>query len=67
MLGVFERELAKVQRWLRDRPNFEVLDVDYGEVIGSPPVEAERVSQFLGGELDVRAMAATVDPALYRQ
>ena len=31
-----------------------------------PAAEAARINAFLGGELDVAAMAAAVDPTLYR-
>lgn len=48
------------------RANLRMLDVPYREVIRAPGLWAERVSQFLDDGLDVAAMAAVVDPGLYR-
>ena len=67
MAAVFERQLAKVDAWLAEQPQFEVLQVDYQRVIGDPCSVGRRVNEFLGAKLDVTAMAAVVDPALYRQ
>ncbi len=65
--GIFQRHLEKVDAWLARQPNFQVCDVDYGHVISDPQVQARRVREFLHANLDVDAMAATVDPALHRQ
>jgi hypothetical protein len=40
--------------------------VDYPEVVANPLAEAKRISAFLGGRLDVEAMASAVDTGLYR-
>jgi hypothetical protein len=42
-----------------------VLAAPYGEVVREPAAWSCRISDFLGG-LDEAAMAAAVDPALYR-
>jgi hypothetical protein len=47
-------------------PNFQVLYVDYPEVVANPLAEAKRINAFLGGRLDVQAMASAVDTGLYR-
>jgi hypothetical protein len=44
-----------------------VLFVDHGHVLADPEQQARRVSAFLSHPLDVQAMAAVVDRALYRQ
>ena len=59
-------DLSRVQRVLRRRRCFEVLDVRYNQAVADPAGEAHRVNRFLRGDLDVRAMAAAVNPALYR-
>ncbi len=64
---VFEKHLAQVQRWIEVQPNMEVFYVDYGEVLAQPVEQAQRVNQFLGGRLNVAAMAAVVDKRLHRQ
>ncbi len=64
---VFERQLSAVRQWLADRPNFRVLYMGYRDVLREPLAAAQRVARFLGGGLDVSAMAGAVDQALYRQ
>ena len=46
--------------------DYQVLDVDYNRLLADPCPQVRAVSQFLGGGLDEDAMAAAVDPALYR-
>jgi Sulfotransferase domain len=65
--GVFEKQLATTRQWLASQPNFRVLYVDYRDVIDRPLDMARRIDGFLSGNLNVREMAAAVDPALYRQ
>ncbi|MGE5193482.1 MAG: sulfotransferase domain-containing protein [Deltaproteobacteria bacterium] len=67
MKRLFQEELREIDEWLRQRPSFVRLDVDYADVIADPRVQADRVSAFLGGELDNQAMADIVDPAMYRR
>ena len=67
MAGIFARQLKRIEGWLAQQPHFSVLDVDYRRVIADPLPEAHRVSEFLGGRLDPTAMAAAVDPEMYRQ
>ena len=57
----------KVIAWMEEQPNFSVLYIDYNEVIKEPVAPAAQISAFLELPLDEKAMAATVDPNLYRQ
>jgi hypothetical protein len=52
---------------MEGQPNLSYIDVDYNQAIQDPRSTAEKINQFLGGDLDVQAMAAVVDPSLYRQ
>jgi hypothetical protein len=62
-----QEDLRRVERVLRrGRTCFEVLEVSYNQAVADPAGAAARVNLFLGGDLDVPAMAAAVDPALYR-
>ena len=63
----FETQLRQVDSWLRQQANMAVLDVPYAEAVRDPKATAVKVAAFLGGALDVDKMAASVDPALYRQ
>jgi hypothetical protein len=64
---IFKTQLDKVRAWLATRPEFKVWYVDYQEVVREPARLAIRLSDFLGGGLDVASMAAAVEPSLYRQ
>lgn len=66
MKKMYEQHLEKVLFQLRFRKNFETLYVRYREVLNDPKTQAEKINEFLGGSLDVDAMAAVVDPSLYR-
>ena len=63
---LFLDQLARVERWLEGRPEFRALTVHYPELVADPARVAASVNVFLGG-LDEAAMAAAVDPALYRE
>ena len=63
----FGQQLDKVAGWLAGQSNFDVLYVEHGQVLADPQAQAGRINAFLGGELDEAAMAAVVDPSLYRQ
>ena len=62
----YEFHLKKVFYCLDHIPNFQALYVDYPEVVGNPLAAAKRINAFLGGRLDVQAMAGAVDTGLYR-
>jgi len=66
MLKMYEQHLEKVQFQLRFREYFDVLYLNYRDVLTDPQREAERMNDFFGGRLDVDAMTAVVDPNLYR-
>ncbi len=65
------RELLETDVWragylLRHAPQFDSIEVQYAELVARPEQHARRIAAFLGGGLDVQAMATVVDPALYR-
>jgi hypothetical protein len=62
----FVKHLDRLRGWLATQPNMQVLYVTYTDLIAGPSDQAQRVAEFLGGQLDVEAMAAAVDPTLYR-
>jgi hypothetical protein len=64
---VFETQLAQLESWIANHACFSVLPVAHGRLISAPAEAAREVAQFVGGEMDVAAMAATVDPTLYRE
>lgn len=66
MRALFEDDLWRAGYQLKRRPEFESLELQYTDVLARPLEEARRLAAFLGGSLDVEAMAAAVDPNLYR-
>jgi hypothetical protein len=67
MAAMFENHLVKVDEWLRQQPNMQLLNVNYNEVLEKPVEWVERINAFLGDSLDAAAMTAVVDRQLYRQ
>jgi hypothetical protein len=66
MLKLFEQHLVRIKALLRARPCFDTCELAYRDVVHDPRVAAERMQEFLGRALDQQAMAAAVDPNLYR-
>ena len=66
MRALFDDDLWRASYQLRHRPEFETLELHYSAVLARPLEEARRLAAFLGGGLDAEAMAAAVDPQLYR-
>jgi hypothetical protein len=67
MAAMFEKHVAQVESWLAAQPNIETIYVSYNEVLSDSRTHAGRINSFLGGSLNVDAMAGVVDHALYRQ
>jgi hypothetical protein len=64
-LELLEQQLRDARFFLR-RPQFEVLELGYGEILGNPALHARRMAEFLSRPLDVAKMAEVVDERLYR-
>jgi hypothetical protein len=65
ILSALAAELADTKARLAQHANIQVLTVPYAEVMRHPLDWSGEISRFLDG-LDESAMAAAVDPALYR-
>ncbi|MFW5748622.1 MAG: sulfotransferase family protein [Chloroflexota bacterium] len=63
----YRQHLAAVRSWLVDQPGVAHLEVAHRAVIQRPAAVARQVNAFLDAALDEQAMAAVVDPALYRE
>jgi hypothetical protein len=66
LIPALAAELRAAKDWLARQPNISVLAVPYAEVVHDPSKWSREVSCFLGAGLDETAMAAAVDPSLYR-
>lgn len=60
------KHLRKVKSWLAAQPNFHLLEVDYNNMLGDPRPYGQQINRFLAGILNEEAMAAVVNPTLYR-
>ena len=67
MTRLFESHLRQVFAFIASHPNMAVLETDYQQILRSPRPEVEKIAAFVGGDLDQQAMAAAVNPDLYRQ
>ena len=67
LIKAYENQLARVEAWLAERPNFRVLYVSYNRLVAEPAPAAAEVNAFLGGGLNEEAMVKHVEPQLYRQ
>ena len=67
LLGLFKAELEKADQWIRAQPNFNLLYINYNEVLQDSAAAVKAINDFLGGDLDTDAMLKVVEPSLYRQ
>ncbi len=66
MAELYRKHLAQVDDWLKQQPNFSVLEVDYNQLLADPAPQTDLVNRFLGGTLNSEGMMAVVNPTLYR-
>jgi LPS sulfotransferase NodH len=62
----FRDHMRQIVAWLEHREDIPICRIGYRKVLSDPRGCAETVRDFLGLDLDVEAMAGSVDPALYR-
>jgi hypothetical protein len=67
LAAVFAAQQDAAKRWLAAQPNARWQTVRHADLIADPHASAARIADFLGGSLDRVAMAAVVEPALYRE
>lgn len=66
MRKVYETHLWQVNRLVKRKSCFDVLDVSYREALDQPRQIAQQIRTFLDLPLDVDAMTGVVDKSLYR-
>jgi hypothetical protein len=67
LTGLFTQHLTEVNRWIENQPSVHRLDVSYNALLDAPQSLIEQLDQFVAQPLNRKAMAAIIDPALYRQ
>ncbi|EDM43739.1 type I phosphodiesterase/nucleotide pyrophosphatase [unidentified eubacterium SCB49] len=66
LYNAYRNQLKIVEIWKEKEPGVELIYVDYKDVLEKPQEMAKKVSEFVGLELDIDAMASCVDKSLYR-
>lgn len=66
IIELFKSELARCDAWIGERSNFQVLYMDYNELMSNPQPAVQALDAFLGN-MNTNAMLGVVDPKLYRQ
>jgi hypothetical protein len=62
----YEKHVRKTQVLILNRPNMEVLNVEYHQTLNDPQGCANTIKQFLGLEINIQDMRNAVDTTLYR-
>lgn len=63
---LYAKHMKELQLQPSLRSDFSFLSLDYHDVLKDPEEASEAITSFLGDDLDIAAMAAVVDPGLYR-
>ncbi len=66
LTSALEQHRAAILNGIRNAPNFELLEVDYPDLVAQPLAWSQRIAEFLGSDLDKPAMAACAKPVLHR-
>jgi hypothetical protein len=66
MRSHFQAHLDKLEAWLREQDNMQVMHCSYNALLSDPAAGAHEVAAFLDCGLEVERMAAVVDPSLCR-
>lgn len=63
--AMLARQNEHARAWV-ERTTVPLLGLRFSKIHAAPALAAETIADFLGAPLDIRAMAASVDAALYR-
>ena len=63
---VYADQLETVVTWMKSRPNFAMLEMNYAQLVSDPEKYARTVNTFLGGAFAELPMMVAVDRTLYR-
>lgn len=66
MEAEFREHLRAVKYWLARKPNMRVTYIKYNDLVVEPGAFCPSIAQFLGLPLNINAMKAVPDHALYR-
>jgi len=66
MKEAYRNDIVRTRLLCKNRPNFELIEVNYKNTIEDPTATARSVNAFVGGHLNETAMREAVDGSLYR-
>lgn len=66
LIAIYQQQIDRVLAFLRPYPAARVLEVNYNQLIREPAQTAQTLASFLARDMNIPAMAAAVDPTLYR-
>lgn len=66
LLELYNTQLQRLYTWLKHKDNFEVLYLNYEEIVGDPRNTVLDIARFLALPLNADAMAQCIEPALHR-
>lgn len=66
LVAAFASEVARCKAWLRERPRFRVLYVNYNSLLEEPEEGIARLAEFLGPGFDAARAVTAIDKSLYR-
>jgi hypothetical protein len=64
---LYQDHLNKIETWLEQQPNMNTLFISYNQIMRDPEPIIKQINQFLGGDLDMKAMLKVIDQKLYRE
>lgn len=67
MGDMLQKHVDVVLQRISAMPSAELMLIDYNKMVAEPGPNIRDINHFLGGDLNVSAMAASVDKTLYRQ
>jgi hypothetical protein len=66
IVQAYTLHLERLRDWLGQQSHMGLLYVSYNELVEQPRAQAERVFEFLDGQVNVEGMVQAVDGSLYR-
>lgn len=66
LFEAYQKQLQQVEIWKNKEPSVEMIYLDYKDVLNQTELAIEKVSSFIGLDLNTNEMMACVDKSLYR-
>ncbi|MBC8048159.1 MAG: alkaline phosphatase family protein [Fimbriimonadaceae bacterium] len=67
LVNNYMQNIERVKKWAPQQEHVKIHFVSHANMINNPLEELQKVNDFLGGGLDIKAMAAVIDKSLHRE